>query len=314
VYFCLKLVQEAGSMIDKLEYLIALARERHFGRAAEACGVTQPTLSAGIKQLEETLGVLLVQRGSRFIGLTSEGERTLDWARRIVGDTRAMRLEITALRHGLTGSLRIAAIPTALAMVAALTTPYRARHPDVRFTVLSRSSIEILTLLENRDIDAGVTYLDNEPLGRVTAVPLYQERYRLITAADAPLGNRDTVTWAEVAQVPLCLLTPDMQNRRIIDGLLRSAGGNPQPTLESNSMILLFAHVRTGRWASVMPAKLAETLGLTETIRAIPIVEPEAAHTIGLVVPAREPMTPLNSALVAEARRLARTLDAPDPG
>lgn len=301
-------------MIDKLEYLIALARERHFGRAAEACGVTQPTLSAGIKQLEETLGVLLVQRGSRFIGLTSEGERTLDWARRIVGDTRAMRLEITALRHGLTGSLRIAAIPTALAMVAALTTPYRARHPDVRFTVLSRSSIEILTLLENRDIDAGVTYLDNEPLGRVTAVPLYQERYRLITAADAPLGNRDRVTWAEVAQVPLCLLTPDMQNRRIIDALLRSAGGNPQPTLESNSMILLFAHVRTGRWASVMPAKLAETLGLTETIRAIPIVEPEASHTIGLVVPAREPMTPLNSALVAEARRLARTLDAPDPG
>jgi DNA-binding transcriptional LysR family regulator len=314
VYFCLKLVQEVGSMIDKLEYLIALARERHFGRAAEACGVTQPTLSAGIKQLEETLGVLLVQRGSRFIGLTSEGERTLDWARRIVGDTRAMRLEITALRHGLTGSLRIAAIPTALAMVAALTTPYRARHPDVRFTVLSRSSIEILTLLENRDIDAGVTYLDNEPLGRVTAVPLYQERYRLITAADAPLGNRDRVTWAEVAQVPLCLLTPDMQNRRIIDALLRSAGGNPQPTLESNSMILLFAHVRTGRWASVMPAKLAETLGLTETIRAIPIVEPEASHTIGLVVPAREPMTPLNSALVAEARRLARTLDAPDPG
>ena len=297
-------------MIDKLEYLIALARERHFGRAAETCGVTQPTLSAGIKQLEETLGVLLVQRGSRFIGLTSEGERTLDWARRIVGDTRAMRLEITALRHGLTGSLRIAAIPTALAMVAALTTPYRARHPDVRFTVLSRSSIEILTLLENRDIDAGVTYLDNEPLGRVSSVPLYQERYQLLTAADAPLGNRERVTWAEVAQVPLCLLTPDMQNRRIIDGLLRSAGGNPQPTLESNSMILLFAHVRTGRWASVMPAKLAETLGLTETIRAIPIVEPEAAHTIGLVVPAREPMTPLNAALVAEARRVAAQIES----
>jgi DNA-binding transcriptional LysR family regulator len=304
-------MQKAGLVIDKLEYLIALARDRHFGRAAEACGVTQPTLSAGIKQLEETLGVLLVQRGSRFIGLTSEGERTLDWARRIVGDTRAMRLEITALRHGLTGSLRIAAIPTALAMVAALTTPYRARHPDVRFTVLSRSSIEILTLLENRDIDAGVTYLDNEPLGRVSSVPLYRERYRLITSSDAPLGNRDQVTWAEVAQVPLCLLTPDMQNRRIIDALLRSAGGDPQPTLESNSMIVLFAHVRTGRWASVMPAKLAETLGLTETIRAVPIVEPEASHTIGLVVPAREPMTPLNAALVAEAKRVAAQIDLP---
>ena len=73
-------------MLDKLEYLIALSREQHFGRAAETCGVTQPTLSAGIKQLEEMLGVLLVQRGSRFIGFTAEGERTLDWARRIVGD------------------------------------------------------------------------------------------------------------------------------------------------------------------------------------------------------------------------------------
>ena len=81
-------------MLDKLEYLMALARERHFGHAADACGVTQPTLSAGIKQLEETLGVLLVQRGSRFIGFTPEGERTLDWARRIVGDARAMREDL----------------------------------------------------------------------------------------------------------------------------------------------------------------------------------------------------------------------------
>ena len=105
-------------------------------------------------------------------------------------------------------------------MVASLTTPYRAKHPDVQFTIWSRTSIEILALLENLEIDAGMTYLDNEPLGRVNTVPLYQERYRLLTAADAPLGNRDKVTWAEVAQVPLCLLTPDMQNRRIIDGLL----------------------------------------------------------------------------------------------
>src|SRR6187431_1228398 len=292
-------------MLDKLEFIIALARERHFGHAAATCGVSQPTFSAGIKQLEDMLGVLLVQRGSRFQGFTPEGQRVLDWARRIVGDTRAMREEINALRHGLSGQLRIAAIPTALGMVAALTTPYRERHPNVRFTILSRTSIEILELLDNLEIDAGITYLGNEPLGRVNTVPLYRERYRLLTSADAPLGNRDTVTWAEVAQVPLCLLTPDMQNRRIIDRLLKSAGGESRPTLESDSMILLFAHVRTGRWASVMPAKLAETLGLTETIRAIPIVEPEAVHTIGLVVPAREPMTPLTAALVAEAKRMA---------
>ncbi len=179
-------------MIDKLEFIIALARERHFGHAAEACGVSQPTLSAGIKQLEDSFGVLLVQRGSRFQGFTPEGERVLDWARRIVGDTRAMRQEIDALRHGLTGHIRIAAIPTALAMVAMITTPYRAKHPDVSFTIWSRNSIEVLGLLENLEVDAGLTYLDNEPLGRVQTVPLYSEQYRLLASSDSPLGNRDS--------------------------------------------------------------------------------------------------------------------------
>jgi DNA-binding transcriptional LysR family regulator len=295
-------------MIDKLEYLLALARERNFGKAAEQCGVTQPTFSAGIKQLEDMLGVMLVQRTSRFLGFTAEGERVLDWARTIVADTRAMRQEVQTLKKGLSGHLKIAAIPTALAMVSALTTPYRAKHPNVKFTILSRNSIEVLSMLENLEVDAGLTYIDNEPLGRMRAVPLYLEQYRLLTSESSPLGERDRVTWAEVAKIPLCLLTPDMQNRRIIDQLLRSAGGQPEPTLESNSMIVLFSHVRTGRWASVMPEKLAGTLGLTEHLRSIPIVEPEAVHQIGLVVPPREPMTPLVAALVAESIYLEKSM------
>jgi DNA-binding transcriptional LysR family regulator len=295
-------------MIDRLEFILALARESHFGRAAEACGVSQPTLSGGIKYLEDMFGVLLVQRGSRFHGFTPEGERVLEWARRIVGDTRAMRQDIDALKRGLAGHIRIAAIPTALAMTAMLTTPYRAKHPDVRFSIVSKTSIEVLRLLDDLEVDAGLTYLDNEPIGRVNTIPLYHEEYRLLTSRSAALGDRDSVTWAEVGEVPLCLLTPDMQNRRIIDGLLRSAGREPSPTLESNSMIVLFAHVRTGKWASIMPAKLAETLGLTDNVRAIPIVEPVATHAVGLIVPHREPMTPLIAALAAEARALAKVL------
>jgi len=298
-------------VIDKLEFVIALAREEHFGKAAEACSVSQPTLSAGIKQLEEMFGVLLVERGSRFRGFTPEGERVLQWARRIVADARAMRQDIDALKRGLAGHIRIAAIPTALAMTAMLTTPYRANHPNVRFTILSRNSIQVLSMLENLQVEAGLTYLDNEPLGRVDTVPLYQEEYRLLTASSGLLGNRDRVTWAEVARIPLCLLTPDMQNRRIIDSLLRSAGAAPATTLESDSMIVLFAHVRMAKWASVMPAKLAETLGLTDSVRAIPIVEPAATHTVGLVVGDRQPTTPLIRALVAEARQLAKFLLQP---
>nr|WP_294521937.1 LysR family transcriptional regulator [uncultured Rhodopila sp.] len=293
-------------MIDKLDMLLALAKEQHFGRAADACGVTQPTLSAGLKSLEEGLGVLLVQRQSRFIGFTPEGLRVLDWARRIVGDYRAMRGEIRALKRGLAGHLRIAAVPTALPIVSALTTPLHAAHPEVLFTIFSRNSFEILTMLDNLEIEAGLTYVDNEPLGRARSVPLYHERYCLLIAADRPLGEREEVTWAEVARVPLCLLTPDMQNRRIIDRRLREAGVEPAPTLQSNSMVLLYSHVRTGRWASVMPAVLAETMGLPGPVRAIPIAEPAGPPppTIGLVYPQREPLTPLTAALVTEARRI----------
>ena len=302
-------------MIDKLDFLLALAREKHFGRAAESCGVTQPTLSAGIKQLEDSLDVLLVNRGSRFQDFTVEGERVLDWARRIVGDTRAMRDEVRALKRGeLVGHLRIAVVPTALAMVSALTTPYRAKHPGVRFTILSRTSAETLRQLENLEVDAGITYLDNEPLGRVRTVPLYSEAYCLLIAAESPFGDRTQVTWAEVGQIPLCLLTPDMQNRRIIDGLLAAAGaGNLAPTLESNSVIVLFSHIRTRQWATVMPMKLVETLGLTDVIRAIPIVEPSAIHTIGLVVPNREVTSPLAAALIEEAIAVARGLETRPP-
>src|SRR6266566_1326234 len=235
-------------------------------------------MSTSLKQLEEILGVMLVQRGSRFQGFTPEGERTLDWARRIVGDARAMRQEINGLKDKLSGEIKIAAIPT------------------------------VLGLLENLEVDAGLTYIENEPIGKVRTIPLYNESYRLLTSPDAMFGDRDQVSWKEVGQVPLCLLTPDMQNRRIIDRALRSVGAEATPTLTSNSLLVLYTHVKTGRWASVMPAKLAETLGLADKVRSIPIVDPVVTYSIGLVIPQRDPMTPLIAALVHVAREVAPTL------
>jgi DNA-binding transcriptional LysR family regulator len=291
-------------MIDKLELLLALSREKHFGHAAEKSGVTQQTLSAAVKQLETRFGVMLVHRGSRFQGFTPEGDRVLGWARRIVGDARAMQQDVSVMRGSLEGHLRLGAIPTVLPMVARLTTPYREKHPGVRFSVHSATSDDLLALLERADLDAGLTYLDNESLGRVTTVPLYRERYCLLTAAEGALGEREAVTWAEVGALKLCLLTPDMQNRRIIDKHIRDAGAEPAPLLESNSMVVLLTHVRTAKWASVMPAVLADSLGVTTEVRAIPIVEPDVAYTIGLVVPHTDPAMPIVQALLAEARVL----------
>jgi DNA-binding transcriptional LysR family regulator len=295
-------------MIDKLEFFIVLARERHFGRAAEVCGVTQPTLSASLKQLEDQLGVTLVQRGSRFQGLTPEGQRVLEWARRIVGDSRTMREEMKAARKGLSGHARIAVIPTATYMLTDLTVAFTEKHPAVTLSVTSCTSYQVLSQLENFDIDVGISYLENEPTGRVATVPLYAERYQLITSVGQQFSEREEVTWAEVATLPLCLLTPDMQNRRIINQHLAEAGATAKPTLESNSMIVLFSHIRTGKWASIMPVNLAETLGFGGDIRSIPIVEPDAHHIVGMIAAPREPHTPIVSALLHEARVFARAL------
>lgn len=292
-------------MIDKLEMFIALANERHFGRAAEACGVTQPSLSSAIRQLEDQLGVQLVFRGSRFQGLTPEGLRVLDWARRIVGDARTMREEMRAARAGLSGYLRLGVIPTALPMVVDLTAPFTERHPNVRFSIVSRTSTEILTEIDNLEIDAGITYLDNEPLGRVTRVPLYDERYLLLTTRDGPLSGKGSITWAEAAALPLCLLTGNMQNRRIINQHLSEAGVTAAPTVESNSVLALVSHVMTGRWASIVPVKLAELFARGENLRPVPIVGQAARHLVGLVAVHREPHTPVLAALLDEARRIS---------
>ncbi len=294
-------------MIDKLEMFMALARERHFGRAAEACNVSQPTLSSAIKQLEEQFGVRLVERGARMQGLTAEGERVLDWARRIVGDYRSMQAEMRATRRGgLSANARIAVIPTALGMVQELTTSFADTHPDVTFTILSRNSVEILRLIENLEADIGITYLENEPLGQVVSVPLYVERYLFVTASETLFAGREAVTWAEASRQPLCLLTPDMQNRRIINHYMSVNGVEAKPVMETDSVIAMATHIRTRHWSGILPEKLADFLAETGTIRAIPLTGPEGAQPVGVIAARREPHTPLVDALLRHARVVSR--------
>ena len=140
-----------------LQYLTALARERHFARAAAACNVSQPTLLAGIKQLEESLGVLLVERGQRYVGLTPEGERALAMAQRVLADYDSLKQELSEMREGLVGRLRIGAIPVTLPIVSLLTTPFIERHARTSIVVSSQTSIDIQRGLDDFSLDIGLT-------------------------------------------------------------------------------------------------------------------------------------------------------------
>lgn len=291
--------------IRQLQYLVALAREKHFTRAARACNVTQPTLSGRIRQLEQELGVPIVERGQRFVGLTPQGERVLAWANTILENWGALQQEITALRDTsgtLTGHLSIGAIPSALPMAALITKAIQDRHPGIELTVLSQSSIDILRCLDDFTIDIGLTYLDNEPIEGMRAERVYMERYCLLVQANHPLANAGGITWADAAREPLCLLTPDNQNRRIIDRAFRAAGAAPVPRLETNSVINLCANVRLTGLASVIPEYFLEVLGPISDVRAVPLTAPLIEHSVGLIAVDRDPASPLVLAAFACAK------------
>ncbi len=297
-------------MIAKLEMLIALSKERHFGRAAESLGITQPTLSSGIRQLEEQLGVKLVQRGARYGGLTPEGQRTLEMARQIVGDVRRLREEMRSSRHGLAGQVRMAVIPTALTWASRLVTRFAEAHPRVQFSIVSRNSQGILSMLEDLECDVGITYLDNEPLGRVASTPLYRETYTLVCNASHPMAGRESVAWRDLDGLKLCLLTPDMQNRRIINRNFMEAGLSADSPMESSSTVVLVSNVARGDWVTVLPTDLAGFLAAGNDLRVIPIRGGEQAHEVGLVAQYQEPQTPVLHALFEMARGLRReTID-----
>ena len=284
--------------IRQLEYLAALDRERHFGRASAACHVSQPTLSAGIRSLERELGIPLARRGHTFEGLTPEGERILGWGQRALADLESLRQEASRLRGGLEGVLRLGAIPTSLPLSPRVTARLRERHPRMRVRLTSMTSRQIAYGLAHGEIDAGMTYLDNEPLADVDTLPLWREHYLLVTPAASETGARGTVPWREAAKLPLCLLTPDMQHRRIVDDAFIAAGAVPEPAVETNSVSTLVAHARTGL-PGVTAHTWLEANPLPADLRAIPLVDPVIEHTIGLVVSNTVERTPVIAELLS---------------
>lgn len=298
-------------MLEKLEFIIALAREKHFGRAAESCGVAQPTFSQGIQQLEELLNAPLVKRSSRFLGFTPEGERVLVWARRLLGDMQAMRQEVLGLQQGHSFHLRIAAIPSAIPAVASFTAPFQLRNPAVRFTIITRTSDEIIDLLHQREIDAGVRYIGAEPVNEMDELPLYTERYLLLTKAGGTFEDRTHITWTEASSLPLCLFIPSLQHRRIVDGTLRRLGIEVRPTIETDSIIALTTYVLTGKWMTIVSSHVVDAIDLSGALRVVPIVEPEITSSIGLMTSKRYAVQPMMAALMAEARGNLRRIAPP---
>jgi DNA-binding transcriptional LysR family regulator len=291
-------------LLKHLRYLSALAQTHHFSRAAEQCGVSQPTLSAGIKQLELSLGVQIVRRRRNFVGFTPEGEIVTRWAQRTSLDVDGLLQELSASRGALSGHLKIGVVPSALVLVTRFTVPFCRAYPDVTVEVLSRTSNEILRGLATLTLDIGLSYIDNEPLGDFKAVSAAIERYILVTPNEEKPARPRPITWREAATHRLCLLPPDMQNRRIIDHTFARVGGRAQPQIVTNSMVHLWSIMQSGPWSTIMPQSLVDTFGLPAGYEARPLIEPEVTHKVGFVFPKADPHPAIMRAFLKAAAPL----------
>ena len=305
---------EWAHAVSSAGVFVALASERHFARAARACYVSQPALSEAIRKLESELNVPLVRRGQRFEGLTPEGERLVPWARRILADRDALKQEVTALHAGMTGDLRLGVVPAASTTVALLTDPFCAAHPLVRVRLeVNLRSAGIVDRVRKFELDAGILYPDQQDTADLLVTPLYHEQPVLIAAAELLDGESDTIAWSDAVQLPLCLLTQGMRGRRIIDDALATHDLQVTPQLETDSVAALFAHVRTGRWASIVPQPWIHTLGIPAGASMLRLRRPSVTALIALVTNRAEPGSLLARALRRTAReaRMGAALSEP---
>ncbi len=288
--------------LNSLRYLLALDREKHFARAAQACNVSQPSLSAGIAALEEQLGRRLVQRDRRFIGLTPEGHAVIPWVRQIVAALEGLAQAAEVVPGPLRGELRLGVIPAAMPVVGVLAAELCQLFPEVRLSIASLTSREIAHRLQEYTLDAGVTYIEHEPSGSVIKVPLYQERSMFVASALPALGESGKVSWEEALSHPLCLLHQGMQNRRILDANLALRGTAIHPQATADSYVALLALVRTGIFATIMPDSYGGLL--PQWAQTAAFEEPAPTSDVGMVIPDRSPLTPMAAAALSLARRV----------
>lgn len=275
--------------LKDLQLLTALARHQHFARAAEACHMSQPAFSMRIRSLEDKLGLSIVRRGNRFQGLTAEGQMIVERARGILDDAKALDQEIAAARGEVTGILVIGVVPTATSYAAQLVDRMHQAHPRVFVRLEVTTSLSIQQRLYDGTLDVGVTYSDSVGRDDMSVTDLYDEAYVVFASEQMLSGHETQMSWRDAAQLPLSLLEPQMQNRRILDRIFADLDLRPEIVSESSGFMASLVMARAGSVATILPQALVEALGPLQGTRTLRLVDPQPSWPICLASVERQP-------------------------
>ncbi len=296
----------------KLEYLMALAKEGHFARAAAACHVSQPSLSAAIQQLEAELGVPVVQRGQRFQGLTEEGRLVIEAAQRMSNERDRLRQQLRDRHNSSSGTLRIGVLGSTVPLLKVLTLPFCELFPDVNLSVMLQNPFEVEQAFGASSVDVAITYLDQGLRRHSRCHILYEEHYDLLIRKGSFLSGRKSVSWEDLTKLSLCLLSPGSpifgkSESEILATLLAKT-----PHIITNAIWMVMDHVRTGKWASVLPRPVRIMVAGDRELETIPLPNIGKTTAVGVAISKRKPVSALAEAFfeLAKSDRISGELHA----
>lgn len=250
--------------IKQLHYFHELAHHRHFAKAAKACHITQPTLSASITALEKNLGTDLVVRTSQFVALTEAGELVRQYAERMLLEQEALKQELARFHGELSGTLRIGIVPQSNVDIMPLIASYKARYPDIVIRLSVMSNEALLVQLELHQCDIGLGFDESLSAPNRRAFHLYPQGHNRMAllmsrSAAAALGNGAPITLASLQDKPLVLPSRNMQFRQYLDLAAERAGISLKMVLETDSLFHLTSAVHHQLGWAIVSAGLAHS-------------------------------------------------------
>jgi len=292
-----------------LEAFLAIAQHGRFHKAARALHLTQTALTRRLQNLEEGLGVKLVERTTRSVALTPLGASFLPQARRLVGELTAALVEIRETGRAQRGDVTIACVPTVgVQYLPRIIQAYAERHPDNRIVILDHASSGVTEAVVRREAEFGIQ-IAGAPHPELVSAPLLEDRFVLICRDDHALAKRRRGTWRQLGAHPLVFVGTESGNRPLLDAQLTADGPGLRAHYEVQRSSTAVGLVAAGVAAAVVP-RLAIQPGAHPNLRVVPLVEPVVSRTLVLVSRKGAHLSPAAQALFdllrAGSREVAR--------
>lgn len=258
-------------LLRHIRYLLAVAEHGNFTRAAEALYVSQPTLSQQIRQLEESLGVQLLDRTGRVVRPTDVGEAYIQYARKALRELEAGQRATHDVQDLSRGSLRLAMTPTFTTyLVGPLIERFNTRYPGIDLSIQEMTLDAIESALTEDDVDLGIAFNEVRSL-EIDCRQLFVEKLSVVIGSNHPFARRSApITPKELEKESLALLSTDFATRVHVNRYFQKQGISPRISIEANTISAIVEIIRRGNIATILPEAITRENELLRRVEILP--------------------------------------------